>query len=960
MVLLSRFLLTLLLAAPVALSAPTAFAQAPRVVLFEDPALDASRLHYPLLISEGRGYRILCASQEAEEAVIRGLGFTTVPSAIVTAIDPDVVAAEPASNPLLCPTAADFGVKVFAHDGGAGLKHYLQFPTARGSTTYTDRIYVPACAGLVEALGLDLAQALNADPTPFFQGKIHSIACLSGEPLDVPPTTFAEWCMRSDRGSGETATVMAILDATPGGISALGNASACTAAGAFLGAIGSVNLNAKSVQSLAPLAVLPHLTSLSLAGNAITDIGPLTALTALTFLDLSGNEIGNLAALAPLTVLSRLELSDNKISDIRALSALAALSSLTLDGNAVTDLSPLQFLQSLSTLSLAGNALTGDQLEPLTSLGGLTALDLSDNRIETFEHLGSFPSTLEIDLTGNPIVETSGQSFLDLCILHRDAATPFGQTVRVMIEAHGGGSCATANAGLMATTTLDLSAKIVSDLRPLSRLTHLTALNLSGNAITDVTPLAGLVGLTSLQLTDNDITNITPVAPLTRLTSFDATGNPIRLDVFLAACLMRNHEGVLAPEQQAEVDALLAISARESCDSAQAALKLIQHADAKGRGLTTLAYFGVMGNLASLDVSDNALTEVSALASMPGLTRLWVRNNALTSVASLSGLRRLELLALDGNAVTNLIGVQNLTKLTRLYFSNTQVRSVLPLASLPLLEDAGMRNLPLGFDSFTEYCLVNRFDSIALGSERAFMAALDTRLQADLVDTTDCAAVEDWVRSVTVLNLNKKSIAGVDPIRFFTALTELHLFDNMIADALPIASLSNLTKLNLATNRMNLVPRFASQGLREIYLNDNALVEVSNLAGMPALSHVDLRNNRLVIAVPLLSLPALSIADLRSNLIASFDVIPMPLLPRVYLGDNPICAMPLPFFTPLVAMVQEACNRVPSFILNPDIFDFGRPLLSADVTRPSTSLCADLATCPVLHVRPNFSELIQR
>ena len=56
-----------------------AHAQGPRVVLFEDPALSAARLHYPLLITEGRGYRIRCVSQNDEEAVIRGfLAFGVV------------------------------------------------------------------------------------------------------------------------------------------------------------------------------------------------------------------------------------------------------------------------------------------------------------------------------------------------------------------------------------------------------------------------------------------------------------------------------------------------------------------------------------------------------------------------------------------------------------------------------------------------------------------------------------------------------------------------------------------------------------------------------------------------------------------------------------------------------------------------------------------------------------------
>ncbi|MBZ0089170.1 MAG: leucine-rich repeat domain-containing protein, partial [Thermoanaerobaculia bacterium] len=312
---LSRGLVTLLVAA-------AAHAQSPRVVLFEDPQLGADRLHYPLLISGGRGYRIQCTGQDEEEAVIRGLGFTTVPAQILTAVDPEVVAADPAANPLLCPSGDRYPIQVFASDGPEGRVYYLQFPAAFGSSAFTDRLYVPRCAGLVAALKLDLEQARVADPTPFFQGKIHEIPCLSGNaPFGAPPESFAEWCVKGDRTAAETATVDAILQATPVGTTALGNPTACTDADQFLRSVQTLNLNGKGVQSLAPLSVLGHLTSLSLVGNQVTDLAPLSKLRALTFLDLSHNQIASVVALAPLTTLTRLDLSDNQIQDVRFLSA---------------------------------------------------------------------------------------------------------------------------------------------------------------------------------------------------------------------------------------------------------------------------------------------------------------------------------------------------------------------------------------------------------------------------------------------------------------------------------------------------------------------------------------------------------------------------------------------------------------------------------------------------------------
>lgn len=882
-------------------------AQGPRMVLFEDPELGAERLHYPLLVSEARGYRIRCARQEDEEAVVRGLGFTSVPSQILTAVDPALVAANPSANPLLCPAGPAFPIQMFANDGPAGRTYYLQFPTAVGSPTFTDSLYVPRCAGLVSALNLDLAQARMADPTPFFGGRIHEISCLTGNaPFGAPPDDFTDWCMKGDRSPEETATVTAVLEATTAGAAALGNAAACAEADQFLRSVQSLNLNGRSVASLEPLSVLGHLTSLSLVGNSITDLAPLSKLRALTLLDLSRNQVASTVALAPLTTLTRLDLSENRIQDVRFLSALTLLTSLSLDGNAVVDLAPLQFLQALTDLSLARNGLTGEKLEPLTALGALSSLDLSGNAIETFAHLGEFASTVEIDLSGNPIAISDAGSFLDLCILHRDEATPLGQTIRAIAELHGGATCSTVHGALLASTTLDLSAKALSDVRPLSALGHLTVLDLSGNAISDVAPLSGLVSLVDLDLSDNNIADVRPIGPLNRLARFAASGNPVVVDEFLSACLMRGHEGVLTPAQASEVDALLAISARSGCQEAGDALRQVQTASASGRGLSTLAYFPVMERLESLEVVNNTLTQLGGLAALPRLTRLAAQQNQIASMSAVTALRQLEVLQLDQNPLTSLDGIAALDKLRRVTFSSTGVRNVQQLATLPLLESANMRNLPLTFNSLSEYCIVHKFDSVALGEESSFMAAMEPAIAAASVSSLDCNAVEQWARTVTILNLNKKSITSVRPIVFFTALRELYLYDNLIRDAQPIANLLHLLKLNLSTNRLASVPRFESRQMEQLYLADNELTQIANLSNLSLLRYLSVKDNRIADPSPVGNIATLANPDLRNNQIAAVDKA-MAVVPRnPYLKGNPVCQLLI-----FIQTLHDACRREP-------------------------------------------------
>ncbi|WP_347138387.1 leucine-rich repeat domain-containing protein [Paracoccus sp. SSK6] len=894
---------------------PLAAQEPPRMVLFEDPALSGDRLHYPLLISEGRGYRIACATQADEEKVIRGLGFTSVPSEVLTAVDPVIVAARPGDNPALCPTAPDYPIKAYAAEGPSGLTHYLHFPVERGAATFGDRLYVPECAGLAAALGIDLAAATAADPTPFFAGKIHTIACIAGDPIQPAPTSFAAWCRKADRTPAQTATVMAMLDATPGGISAMGDPAACNAADAFLRSITTLDLGGKDVQSLEPLAHLPQLQTLLLADNRITDLRPLPKLTALGHLDLSGNGLTSVAALAPLTQLTRLDLSDNPVTDIRALAALPLLTSLSLDRTGVTDLQPLRFLVALTRLTLSGNGLTGAQVEPLTALGNLTLLDLSQNAIEDFAHLGSFPSTLDIDLTGNPIVQAGGQDFLDLCILDRDAATPFGQTIRAVVDAMGGGSCQTASDALRATTALDLSSKILTDIRPLGVLTHLTRLDLSGNAIADVTPLAGLTELVELKLAGNDITDIRPVGALLKLQVFDASDNPVRLDDFLSACLMRHHKNpaaedqpLLSEDQMLEVTALLAGSGRTDCQPAAQELAQLHAGDFSNAGLRTLSYFGILQNVRALGLGNNQLSDVTGLTGLPHLTDLGLGRNQIGALGTVLGLGRLERLSLANNPIAGLNGIAGLSRLKSLDISGTNIRLIGPLAQLPNLESVRMRDLPLAYENLRDMCFVNRFDPIAMGTLRPFMEALAPLMAGSGVAPDDCAAVEVWANDRRSLNLNKKNIIDIDPVRFFPNLEELYLFDNLVTDLRPLTGLGQLKTLNVATNRLSALPPM-NRSLVSLDFDNNLVTDLSPLSGMAVLGSLSARNNRIETMAPLAGTGPLNRIDLRDNRIGT---VHFGLLDRTYLGGNPLCVS-FGFMDPSVV---AACNRTPPLILH--------------------------------------------
>ncbi|MDP3896478.1 MAG: leucine-rich repeat domain-containing protein, partial [Mesorhizobium sp.] len=905
-------------------SAGAASAEQPKLVLVENVDLTPgdTRLHFPLLITNQRGYRLRCQAQSDEEAMIRGLGFLSTPAGVFSAIDPEITAAAPQDNPLLCPDAANYRIKVFAFSDETGLNHYLQFPAGFDSTTYTGRLYRPRCAGLVEALKVDLANAINADPRPFFGDALYDIDCIAGAPFDVRPESFAAWCTKTNLTEAEARTVDAILDSTPAGAAARGNAPACATAQVFLTSVNSINLSGLGLTELAPLSVLPNLTTLVLEGNEISELAPLGALRALTFLDLSGNKIANLAPLSLLSALTELDLSANLIGNLRPLSSNVALTRLHLAGNQISDVSPLRFLRALISLDLANNLVTGAGIEPLTGLSVLRSLNLSNNRIESIEALSQFAESTEILLAGNPIFGNATLTFAETCVLHRADATPFGFTIRAMIAQSGAQSCDAAAAALNSSPSLDLSSKMISDVRPVALIPNLTTLNLSSNAIVDADPLTVMNGLATLNLSGNSIVKIDGLARLINLTALDLSANPVDASRFVGACLVRNHAGMLTAPQGAEISALMTFAGQDKCLHAAEALKRATDVTLRNLGLTSVDYFPIFENARRLDLRQNALINVAPLRSLTRVFLLDLSGNQITSLADIGTMTSLEVLNLTGNPISSLGLIGGLAQLRSIQIANTQIANIRPLASLPLLATAQLAGLNINYTDIDDYCLVHRLDTFALLEARPFMLAIEPRLVADGIDPKNCPAVANWARTVQTLNLNKTNLSSIDPVRFFSDLTSLTMYDNRIVDASPVRNLTRLVTLNLGKNRIEAIPTLQSAVLKNLTLNLNRIVFVQALQPKASLVSLRLDDNRIRDARALNNLANLTYLDLRSNQIATGEGV-NGLFPRnPYLKGNPVCDLPVIMIFPPPPIV-DACRREPIFgwVLNSVLHD---------------------------------------
>ena len=168
-----------------------------------------------------------------------------------------------------------------------------------------------------------------------------------------------------------------------------------------------------------------------------------------------------------------------------------------------------------------------------------------------------------------------------------------------------------------------INSNSVSDLSPLSGLTHLSGLSLGYNNISDISPLSGLTHLTWLDLRDNAIGDLSSLAELTNLRGLYLWNNVI---------------SDLSP---------LA-------------------------GLTHLRGLGLGGN---------RISDISSLADLTTLTGLWLGSNHITDISTLSGLIHLTDLWLEHNLISDLSPLAGLTHLTKAVLRNNRISDISSLVS---------------------------------------------------------------------------------------------------------------------------------------------------------------------------------------------------------------------------------------------------------------------------------------
>ena len=186
--------------------------------------------------------------------------------------------------------------------------------------------------------------------------------------------------------------------------------------------------------------------------------------------------------------------------------------------------------------------------------------------------------------------------------------------------------------------TLELAGNHIGDISSLAGMTALTSLDLSNNAVADISALAEMEGLTTLRLADNRIADLSVMERLSSLTWLDLSSNRIE-DISPLANLRFLTRLELSNNRIADVAPLAAL----------VELVVLKLSD---NMVSDLAAVGNLICLEDLDLAGNRIGNIAPLAVLTELRRLSLERNAVEDVSALMNLTRLsEILTADNGIV---------------------------------------------------------------------------------------------------------------------------------------------------------------------------------------------------------------------------------------------------------------------------------------------------------------------
>ncbi|EDY83113.1 Leucine Rich Repeat domain protein [Verrucomicrobiia bacterium DG1235] len=401
---------------------------------------------------------------------------------------------------------------------------------------------------------------------------------------------------------------------------------------------------------------------------------------------------------------------------------------------------------------------------------------------------------------------------------------------------------------------LDLSGNPITDLTQLGSLAQLRVLSISEAEITDLTPLASLSSLQWLFLSKNSISNLSPIAGIATLSYLDFEDNPI---------------ADFSPLSQ--ITTLTTLNLRNT-------------------GFNSLAPLAPLKSLRSLDASENLLSSLEGLNQLPQLQQFQVSDNYLTDITPLAEIATLQLIALNRNFIDFTAGTPNADTLSLLQNAGVSISSLVqktPTLELsdnavetPYYGSGGNGSINITTNSQWEASVDSSWLSLTSQGD----GYGDATLSFSVISTPDLfgprtatitVSTPQYEESFEIEQRPYLEVVFPDPQLELALRVALDNFDDPITDH----QLETLNTLSVplgpsAKESIKITDltglQYADQ-LQNIYLDNHAISDISQLAGFVKLKTLSLSNNLLNDLTPLKFLTALQTLNVDNNFIPLSD-----------------------------------------------------------------------------------------
>jgi Leucine-rich repeat (LRR) protein len=275
-----------------------------------------------------------------------------------------------------------------------------------------------------------------------------------------------------------------------------------------------------------------------------------------------------------------------------------------------------------------------------------------------------------------------------------------------------------------------------------------------------------------------------------------------------------------------------------------------------GPGFKDISEISALKNIQQVSLIDTNVVSISSFRNLSKVNSLTISNTkTLQSVDGVEEMTKLTYLDLSDNGIVNIDGLNNLINLNTLILSNNEIIYFPSINNLQYLETLDVSNNNI----------------IQLGEDLSGLSNLKN-FDASENEICDLSTLDDLTSLETLdLSFNDLGCNGVSPdfssLEGAEYLTELYLNDNDLVSISDLASRSlPLETLYLQNNLLtDITPisNFTTLEVLEVY--NNQIVDINNLSGMANLTRIDLSQNLIEDFSDLRSIPDMELIDLSEN-----------------------------------------------------------------------------------------------